>query len=54
MPCPARGGRIKCEYFRPAKRGENMSRCEYAEKPLKLILDCPIGNGFKVNRVRRY
>lgn len=45
---------MKCEYYRPAKRGENMERCEQADKPLRLIFDCPIGLGFKVNKVRKY
>jgi hypothetical protein len=54
MPCPARRGRIPCDFFRPAKKRVNLARCEYVDKPIKLIATCPIGLGFKVNKVRRY
>jgi hypothetical protein len=39
----------------PYKKGVNMARCNLAEKPIKLIYECPLGMGsLKERKVRRY
>lgn len=55
MGCPAHEGKCECEHYLAYKYKKNMARCNLAEKPLKLMVECPKGMGsWKKGKVRRY